>query len=1440
MAAAWDTERRPYNLDVALTETQQKVAKALYPDVRLVPTPNARPHTHGVSKFERERVETFAYQKLQQFLTPADRVLDIGGNEHRHVRANRGNVWCCNPVLNVYDAVHYEKDQLLPRGYSCNHKANECNCFPWDAALAVHSLYYLSEEEIVELVHTLRTGLLVAVLHDCSEPFGQWWAGEGSYYRRADGKVNATINGTGFNWVHEDHTPKLRKGVLRSYRTGIPLAAVVQLNRSYGHSDIWEIMAVRGPAVPPANDVAPPLFETCVDDPAYWGPVNFQSHAITGARKAVKFETLQEAVTGRGPRTLGEQMWDFLGQFALFKATDMLWSFKDNFALWLDPAARPIVIPKGMVAMVRISLLAAPRDPKAFQTAAFNARKWAIEANMDPEAAYHAALWAATLGFTTGLKYENNAMATLSSHADEATTHAANLKLSFPSTWADVVPVKTLGCAVTLLLAYLRRRRALPAPQANILSLVKPFPTFSMEHYALTAAFNFVLWPALEESFKRLHPLCCHGLIWSEFLARPLSTVYDVLAAIGVAVMHYVWASQNFPMGVFLHGLHNMVVTSAMFSSAVGLPLDSMTYPTIAPHVVTEAVGPVQDRTIGDELIDWSLKARDKDRKAWERVEELHQKALEVARLADSSQPTASLLDTLGTIPWRTILGFTVAGLAAHFIKQALRPPSFPGSHTGTVFGPVRPTTGNPAPFVGMITKYVDTPLRWCRSLQARAREWLFPNHPWAVDARDLHEQRSHIYNERTENKISDSQSVPPSVRPPLIFDPPPKPQDEKAKVKIDPLEKLPSGTGLGAFGYHDPDRPMGIADISAQKNAEHSVKGRITNEQPPFNPDTMADYHTFVRRHVKDIFGDSGPMPSASFATWNSRFSAARQAAHVRAKQAVDLFGMPDRSDVCKMFPKREKIDVSAPLRYEEKYPRAIQGRTDEENVVTGPFFWAVSNRVKATCTWAHHFAYASGMTGEELGAFFQINYEDRHFTDIFSDDASLYDHTINVGLMEAERIFLESLTPPRAIMDWMMKRLDGIKGASRTGVKYVASAQRCSGEAGTSVLNSFTNIMTHAYAICRVAHWDPNDKRGFPFSMVVMGDDNLFLTRPGLLDDAGFAHVERILTELGTIPKLQRVRHPGEAVFCQMRFWPCESFELSRKYTYASVQAVQPDVIDASTNADEVSDNTLTAAKYATFPADVNMPHAIGSHMRSNVVRLPQRDDFIQSFRDAIGTVIPESKQEAIFAGDVAKTAIKAAEYNDAWPVHAGPTPRVFVEGVHMEDDDEKLPPSTATKGRMPHSADLAGPNMLVTAQYYGPKALTYRVHYCAAPRPGRLFLRLGYCEQPKMNVLEWLRGVAMSLANDVAHVPGARQLINSILSHTKGMKGIVPVDDEYRIHARVPHAPSPATQAMFEAIYGLRDADIVNFAQTLRHIPPPAEIKHVVFQTCIAVDN
>lgn len=151
---------------VPMNSVSFKRLKVMFPKKRFE-TKKGEPHPHPLSHITRYIAAYEAMDFIVQDLAPFNKkvsVVDIGGKVSmwkHHPMAPC--VWATSPSLTARDVFRNENRDST-RSCSCKFPDHCVQCATHDAAISVHSLYYLSMEDVGRICH--RYGVFYAVVHD--------------------------------------------------------------------------------------------------------------------------------------------------------------------------------------------------------------------------------------------------------------------------------------------------------------------------------------------------------------------------------------------------------------------------------------------------------------------------------------------------------------------------------------------------------------------------------------------------------------------------------------------------------------------------------------------------------------------------------------------------------------------------------------------------------------------------------------------------------------------------------------------------------------------------------------------------------------------------------------------------------------------------------------------------------------------------------------------------------------------------------------------------------------------------------------------------------------------------------------------------------------------------------------------------------------------------
>jgi hypothetical protein len=403
-----------------LNATQLSTFKKSFPHVLVVPAKQQHPHSHPVLNIGREMAEVNAYRYIKRMvdvrgitLSDVCKVVDVGGNPSRHAKYKRA-VHSTNPILSAAD---------VSRAYShyggtntCSHTAQSCNCVVPAAFLSVHSLYYLSPDDVASLVLKSAARLLVAVHHEFNDAFGSFAEGEATYQLLTADSVIMNVRGNSMAYKHSNLL-WMRRNCHHFVHEGM----VKTLTWSRLEVSPTEVIT----AFHVYDDIIPvdPGFKgnliSLVQDKSYYGDFSLAGPFTDAAKTTVPGDILSlpgTRVTSYGPSVL-------------------VYQSSTNITM---------LVPKGLVAEAANWCALRERSSDNFKNLAAYLRNKCRVFNIPPEILDSSITAAAALGFVKNVSFEaavmhgvvNPLLPTIAVHRD-----ALNLKFKTVWTWKNAAIV---------------------------------------------------------------------------------------------------------------------------------------------------------------------------------------------------------------------------------------------------------------------------------------------------------------------------------------------------------------------------------------------------------------------------------------------------------------------------------------------------------------------------------------------------------------------------------------------------------------------------------------------------------------------------------------------------------------------------------------------------------------------------------------------------------------------------------------------------------------------------------------------------------------------------------------------------------------------------------------------------------------------------------------
>lgn len=277
--------------------------------------------------------------------------------------------------------------------------------------------------------------------------------------------------------------------------------------------------------------------------------------------------------------------------------------------------------------------------------------------------------------------------------------------------------------------------------------------------------------------------------------------------------------------------------------------------------------------------------------------------------------------------------------------------------------------------------------------------------------------------------------------------------------------------------------------------------------------------------------FWDSMPLVDfrcavdGEYGLWNARWSLGKRQRHDVARDSLSSYCLSTPDFIRSAFVKRELSMPDPTRKNREKDPRIIQGVSDRSNVALGPWMWAFSKLLARKWSWRKNVAYASGMTPEDVGRWFDYQVDRLPGCCAIECDLSRMDSTVSKEAIAYERrVYLKHGLDGEALVafDGQARTI----GVSVYGYKYKVLATRKTGDPNTSCGNS----MLMGVVVDRFM------KGSSQWASLIMGDDVVILAS----QTVSISALVSICRDAGFVAVPKKHLNPRDASFCSQRFWP------------------------------------------------------------------------------------------------------------------------------------------------------------------------------------------------------------------------------------------------------------------------------------------------------------
>lgn len=359
---------------------------------------------------------------------------------------------------------------------------------------------------------------------------------------------------------------------------------------------------------------------------------------------------------------------------------------------------------------------------------------------------------------------------------------------------------------------------------------------------------------------------------------------------------------------------------------------------------------------------------------------------------------------------------------------------------------------------------------------------------------------------------------------------------DNSARVQI-PLDAVETKTKPNlapvsiAFPDHVPTHYSGTLSNQLRAVVNRQLMAKLDPDEEVIS--AYIDWlHLTSPWRSRDIRGTlvemaSLPVRPYKFTAWLAHFPGATKRKLLEAKQRVDE-GFPIHKTMS-AFVKIEKASNCNELGLADKDPRNISSPAPDFNVVTGPWFYAVSKYMVQNWHVHNHITYASTMHAEDLGHWLEVSL--RMSTRVFwmRSDFKRFDGTQGKKMMNARYSIYKALGWPSYVRTALTKN-QRYRAVTKDGIRASVDGTQPSGRADTSCGNSLTSATVLAH-ILESRGWEYKEYR-----ILVLGDD-LLLASSKPLEGVDFA-LAFSLYGLRAEPNL--VYDLSDLEFCSGLFWP------------------------------------------------------------------------------------------------------------------------------------------------------------------------------------------------------------------------------------------------------------------------------------------------------------
>jgi len=254
-----------------LSPTSKNSFKYFYPNHTIESILGEANHPHPLLAYERQYYENMIVSLIRDN-DAYGWIVDIGGNAKRQDK--NPLVWCCCPLIDSVD--HARAARYTGLRNFCHHTFQECDCVNPASYICIHSLYYLSPDDVLAAVYRSSNKVLYSLHHEFDNAYGSFANGEAKYRMVNSKMVHMNTEGNSYTYTH-DPIHWLKSGFYTNSVRAITWTKIF----TGPHSVVFKFIPC------PAQTKAVPFmhlsFSSALSNATYYGDVKFSGAGFSGA-----------------------------------------------------------------------------------------------------------------------------------------------------------------------------------------------------------------------------------------------------------------------------------------------------------------------------------------------------------------------------------------------------------------------------------------------------------------------------------------------------------------------------------------------------------------------------------------------------------------------------------------------------------------------------------------------------------------------------------------------------------------------------------------------------------------------------------------------------------------------------------------------------------------------------------------------------------------------------------------------------------------------------------------------------------------------------------------------------------------------------------------------------------------------------------------------------